>query len=144
MSESMEKLKLAEKLVGRGKVSRRQFVQLALAAGVDRDEPPKRCSSRPHAPSPEGRLVPALGVGHGATTRPAPPGRPIRIQFCGTMGWVLPANSLTGDERQGRGGGPDLAESFEAADDTKTWIFKLRKGVTFHNGKNVTAEDVVN
>jgi len=27
MSESMEKLKLAEKLVRRGKVSRRQFVQ---------------------------------------------------------------------------------------------------------------------
>ena len=38
---------------------------------------------------------------------------------------------------------PDLAESFEPADDAKTWVFKIRKGVTFHNGKTVTADDVV-
>ena len=33
MSEIKSKLKLAERLAGRGKVSRREFVQLALAAG---------------------------------------------------------------------------------------------------------------
>ena len=31
----------------------------------------------------------------------------------------------------------------EPADATKTWIFKLRKGLTFHNGKTVTSTDVV-
>jgi peptide/nickel transport system substrate-binding protein len=36
---------------------------------------------------------------------------------------------------------PGLAESFETPDDT-TYIFKLRPGVTFHNGKELTAEDV--
>ena len=36
---------------------------------------------------------------------------------------------------------PGLAESFEAPDDT-TYVFKLRPGVTFHNGKALTAEDV--
>ncbi|HEV7253407.1 MAG TPA: ABC transporter substrate-binding protein, partial [Mesorhizobium sp.] len=38
---------------------------------------------------------------------------------------------------------PDLAESFESSEGTKKWVFKLRRGVTFHNGKTVTADDVV-
>jgi peptide/nickel transport system substrate-binding protein len=36
---------------------------------------------------------------------------------------------------------PDLAESWENPDDL-TWIFKLRKGVLFHNGEEFTADDV--
>ena len=38
--------------------------------------------------------------------------------------------------------GPGLAESWENVDDT-TWRFKLREGVTFHNGNPFTASDVV-
>ncbi|HEX4765176.1 MAG TPA: ABC transporter substrate-binding protein [Lichenihabitans sp.] len=38
---------------------------------------------------------------------------------------------------------PELAESWDASKDAKTWTFKLRKGVTFHNGKSLTPEDVV-
>lgn len=38
--------------------------------------------------------------------------------------------------------GPGLAESWENVDET-TWRFKLRDGVTFHNGNAFTAEDVV-
>ena len=37
---------------------------------------------------------------------------------------------------------PGLAESWKAIDDT-TWEFKLRKGVTFHDGTPFTADDVV-
>ena len=38
--------------------------------------------------------------------------------------------------------GPGLAESWELTDDT-TWVFKLRKGVKFHNGEEFKASDVV-
>lgn len=37
---------------------------------------------------------------------------------------------------------PSLAESWTAAPDGRTYDFVLRKGVTFHNGDPVTAEDV--
>ena len=38
---------------------------------------------------------------------------------------------------------PDLAESWETSDDNLTFTFHLRKGMKFHNGDEVTAEDVV-
>jgi peptide/nickel transport system substrate-binding protein len=38
---------------------------------------------------------------------------------------------------------PELAESWEASPDARIWTFKLRSGVTFHNGKALTSEDVV-
>jgi peptide/nickel transport system substrate-binding protein len=39
--------------------------------------------------------------------------------------------------------GPDLATSWDAAEDLKTWTFHLRSGVKFHNGKPLDANDVV-
>ncbi len=38
---------------------------------------------------------------------------------------------------------PELAESWEASADASTWTFKLRKGVEFHNGKSLDANDVI-
>ena len=37
----------------------------------------------------------------------------------------------------------DLAESWEVSPNGLDWTFKLRKGVTFHNGDKFTADDVV-
>jgi peptide/nickel transport system substrate-binding protein len=37
---------------------------------------------------------------------------------------------------------PGLAESWESSDDGLTWTFKIREGVTWHDGEPLTAQDV--
>ena len=38
---------------------------------------------------------------------------------------------------------PELAESYEASPGAAVWTFRLRQGVTFHNGKTLTSDDVI-
>jgi peptide/nickel transport system substrate-binding protein len=38
---------------------------------------------------------------------------------------------------------PSLAEDWEVSDDGLTWTFMLREGVTWHNGRELVADDVV-
>lgn len=57
---------------------------------------------------------------------------------------ILYANLFQGLTRIGRNGEvlPALAESWEVSDDGRTYTFKLRSGVTFHDGTTFDAEDV--
>lgn len=38
---------------------------------------------------------------------------------------------------------PELAEAIEPSPDAKAWVFRLRKGIKFGNGKTLTPEDVI-
>jgi len=38
---------------------------------------------------------------------------------------------------------PGVAESWEGSSDASAWTFKIRQGITFHDGRPVTAKDVV-
>jgi len=140
MNEFDHKLELAKKLAGKRKVSRRDFVQLAIAAGLTipaanalftqsvRAEPKKGGSAR-------------FGLAHGATTDTLDPGNYVDT-FPQCAFWGALSNSLTEVDAKGNVV-PDFAESFEPAEAAKKWVFKLRKGATFHNGKPATADDVV-
>ncbi|MBM7342656.1 ABC transporter substrate-binding protein [Pantoea coffeiphila] len=38
---------------------------------------------------------------------------------------------------------PSLAESWETSDGSKTWVLNIRQGVQFHDGRTLTAKDVI-
>lgn len=90
------------------------------------------------APKKGGTL--RMGKGHGQTTDTLDPGTyengymiGMSFAFHGRMTEVAADSSLQ----------PELAESWEASPDAATWTFKLRKGVTFHSGKTLDADDVI-
>ncbi|MBL8905345.1 MAG: ABC transporter substrate-binding protein [Rhizobiales bacterium] len=131
---------MATKLAARGRVSRRDFVQLAIATGLTATAGNLLFAKALRAePKKGGNLK--LGLAHGATTDSLDPGL-YYDQFTGTACWGTLSNSLTEIDSTGSAV-PDLAESFEPSDGAKKWVFKLRNGATFHNGKPVTADDVV-
>src|SRR5262245_51359759 len=51
-------------------------------------------------------------------------------------------DSLVGFDFEKGGIGPGVAERWTRSDDGKVWTFSLRKGLKFHNGDPVTAQDV--
>lgn len=121
-----------------GQISRREFIQSMIAAGVAL---PVALSLAGNAlaatPNKGGRL--RQGFGHGSTTDSLDPattenGMTTSVSF-------TYANCLTEIDSDGSLI-PELAESFDSPD-AKTWTFKLRNGVEFHNGKSMTADDVI-
>ena len=140
MKELEFKLDMAAKLARKGRVSRRDFVQLAMAAGFTAAAADTMFTTAARAEPKKGGHF-RMGMGHGATTDSLDPAT-YPDQMTGTVGWGSMGNSLTEVDAKGRII-PDLAESFEPGDDAKTWVFKLRKGATFHNGKTVTPADVI-
>ncbi len=126
MTETEQKLKQAAKLAGRGKISRRDFIQLALASGLTAGRRRTPCSPRPPAPSPR-RAAPSRS----ASAMAPPPTRwtPASIPTSSPARrcWGTLSNSLTEIDAKGNVIG-DLAESFEPSDGAKKWVFKLQQG----------------
>jgi peptide/nickel transport system substrate-binding protein len=122
------------------KISRREFIQDALAAGIGLAAA-ESMFAEALASTPKRGGSARFGLAGGNTTDTFDPAgygdTGTQVPFWGTM-----SNSLTEIDWQGNIR-PDLVESMEPADGAKTWVFKLRKGVTFHDGKNLTPEDVI-
>lgn len=130
----------AKSLVACGRLNRRDFIQFAVAAGIAVPAASALFSSAARAqPKKGGRF--RIGLGHGATTDSLDPATYLDY-YMGSVGWGALGNGLTEFDTKGNVQ-PDLAESFEPSDNGATWAFKLRTGVEFHNGKTVTATDVV-
>lgn len=82
-----------------------------------------------------------VGFGTGSTVDDLDPSR-VGEAFKVTLARGTLRNNLTEISPAGELV-PELAESWDSSPDAKTWQFKIRQGVTFHNGKPLTAEDVV-
>ena len=140
MKDMDRKLAEAAKLVARSKVSRRDFMQLALAAGLTATAANALFVKAARSEPKKGGHF-KIAMGHGATTDSYDPGTWTNgFQFDMAVG-VWGAHLTEVDQKNQIK--PHLAESFEPADQAKKWVFKLRKGLTFHDGKTITADDVV-
>lgn len=130
--------KQAAKLTA-GHIDRRQFIMSALAAGIVLPSAMSMASDAMAATPKKGGDV-KFGSGFGSTTDSMDPGT-YENSFMTFTGFMY-GNCLTVISASGKLE-PELAESIEASDDATMWTFKLRPGVTFHNGKELSGEDVV-
>ena len=123
-----------------GKLDRREFIKRAAALGIAAPFATSLLSQSVQAATPKkgGKII--MGLGYGSTTDSLIPGA-NENGFLSTLSYGY-QNQLTEIDNNGRTI-PELAESFEANADATTWTFKLRQGVEFHNGKTMTADDVI-
>ncbi|MFN4143356.1 ABC transporter substrate-binding protein [Aestuariivirga sp.] len=140
MSEQKDKLNRAMAMIGSGRITRREFVQLAIASGMTAAGATSLYSSTARAQPKSGGSA-KFGMAHGSATDTLDPAS-WPDTFTQTAFWGAMSNSLTEVDAKGEIQ-PDLAESFEPADGAKRWVFKIRKGATFHDGKTVSPEDVI-
>ena len=134
-----DKSRLKE-LVTHPKMRRREFIQLAIAAGVSASAAGSMFDKALAAtPKKGGHYVQAITGG--ANTDVLDPAQTLDSYMINVSFGQL-RNNLTEIAPDGNIA-PELCESWEASPDAKTWTFKLRKGVEFHNGKTMDAKDVV-
>jgi len=137
MSKELKDLSLR---VVRGQMNRRDFMGRAAALGVAAPLASQLLASTAQAaPVRGGHFV--SGLSGGASTDTLDPALSAsvvmqNVNFVWGECLVLP-DPVDGTAQ------PWLAESWEASKDAKKWVFKIRKGVTFSNGKELTADDVV-
>ena len=121
-----------------GRMSRRDFIQLSLAAGLSLSAADVAFAAAVSVPKRGGTFK--MAVAHGAPKDSLDPAT-WSDMFMADVGQCVGSCLTAVDQRNIAQ--IDLADAFEPSDGAKTWMFKLRKGVSFHNGKPLTAEDVV-
>ena len=127
-------------LLKEGKIGRREFMGRALALGATAAFATSLAGKAVQAATPKSGGTLRIGIGAGATTDSVDPATFLQ-NFTQFLGFGL-RNNLTEVSNTGELV-PELAESWEASPDAVTWTFKLRRGVEFHNGKSMDADDVV-
>ena len=132
-----------------GRMDRREFVRVAALVGVSAGaayamagipSPAWALENSPFpADDPKAKTGGKLRVGMAIQ----------KMEDTATYSWAEMSNqtrhivehlSMTGPDNVTR---PMLAESWTVSDDLKTWTFKLRKGVMWHNGEEFVADHVV-
>lgn len=125
--------------VEQGRMTRREFLARTGALGLTLAAGTVSLSSAAAAEPRKGGHM-RIAMGHGSTSDTLDPATIENgIQWCAsyavanTLTELAPDGSLV----------PALATEWAASPDARTWTFRLRKGVEFHNGKTMTAEDVI-
>ena len=124
----------------RGKISRREFVGRAGALGVSATMAGSLLATAARAEGPVKGGMLRVGMQGGSSTDsldPALAASEVPFQVNETWGEKLVDVELNGKL------GLRVAEEVSSNADATQWMFKIRKGVEYHDGGTVTAEDVV-
>ncbi|MBI3900094.1 MAG: ABC transporter substrate-binding protein [Gammaproteobacteria bacterium] len=130
-----------------GRISRRDFIKRSAALGISTALAGNIVSGAVRAdeqPKKGGNLL--IGVNGGGSSDSLDPADIVAAHMQVVSAQLY--NTLVDIDADNDGRGkptarPALAESWEAKPGAKGWVFKIRRGVTFHNGKTLTATDVV-
>ncbi len=140
MNEFEQKLKSAEALAARGQMSRREFVQFAAALGIALPVAGSMFSKVAKAEDAKkgGALV--IGMeGGSASDSYDPRTYADSIMIAASLAVM---NCLIEFDDAGNPT-PELFESWEAKPGAAEWVFNVRKGVKFSNGKELDADDII-
>ncbi|MCY1125601.1 ABC transporter substrate-binding protein [Frigidibacter sp. RF13] len=123
-----------------GKHSRRDFLGRAGALGMTTAMAGSLLATAARAEGPKkgGTIIAGMQGGESTNTLdPALAASEVPFAVNMTFGEMLldvsPTNELV----------PRIAEEYSSSPDAKVWQFKIRQGVEFHNGKTLTADDVI-
>ena len=120
-------------------LSRRQFMARAAAIGITASMASALWTERAGAMPKKGGTL-RVGIGHGSTTDSLDSATYENLYMQVLGGAVFNKMTEIGNDGQLH---PEIAESWGVSDDARTWTFKIRQGVEFHNGKTLDADDVV-
>jgi len=127
--------------VSGGGMSRREFMGRAVAAGMTIAAASLLYSTSASAQEPRRGGTLKMGIEGGASTDSLDPALAAsQFPFIVSRTWgdvLVESHPFTGEAV------PGLAESWEPSADATTWTFAIRKGVQFHDGKELTVDDVV-
>lgn len=122
------------------RISRREFIKTAIALGASLPLANSLWASTAYGATAQKGGHATFAMAHGSTSDVLEPGRManaytwvLSYAVRGSLTEIAPSGELV----------PGLFESWEPSVDATQWVFKLRSGVEFHNGKTVTTQDIV-
>ncbi len=121
--------------------NRRDFLKFSLAAGAASAGFALNVQAQAADATPKKGGHLKLGIDGAATTDQLDPASWISsymmVVGCAWGDTLVRTDPVSGKAMSG------LAESWQSSEQSSRWIFTLRSGVQFHNGKTLTADDVV-
>jgi peptide/nickel transport system substrate-binding protein len=139
MNEFEFKLKTAERLARTGGMSRRDFVQLAMVAGLTIPAATTLFSKSAAAAPVKGGTL-RLGMEGGSASDSLDPRTYAdSVMIAASLACM---NGLIEFDNAGNPTG-ELIESWEVKPGAAEWILNVRKGITFSNGKSLDADDIL-
>ena len=141
MIEKSTNIAFFQNLLSQHRITRREFVMRLSALGVSSAFASTLVPRSVFAATPKRGGILRFGVSEGSTSDSLNPELNVGTGMLASMTFAMHTyltETVVGGEIE-----PSLAKSWESSPDAKVWTFHIRSGVEFHNGKTVTASDVI-